>query len=124
MSVRKLGWLGVQTQKSAAMTAFCRDVLQLESILDRPDASWFKLADGTQFHVYGAGDEDHKFFGSGPVVGFQVDSFAAAHTAMTKAGIEFLYPEPQRDGGKAWQHFRAPDGNIYEIIGPDDLGPS
>lgn len=25
-------------------------------------------------------------------------------------------------GPRAWQHFRAPDGNIYEIIGPDDVG--
>jgi len=27
--------------------------------------------------------------------------------------------EPQRDGGSAWNHFRGPDGNVYEIIGPD-----
>jgi hypothetical protein len=41
---------------------------------------------------------------------------------MTAAGIEFIYPEPQRAGGRAWQHFRGPDGNIYEVIGPDDQG--
>jgi hypothetical protein len=44
------------------------------------------------------------------------------HAAMTAAGIEFIYPEPQRAGGRAWQHFRGPDGNIYEVIGPDDQG--
>jgi hypothetical protein len=27
--------------------------------------------------------------------------------------------EPQRDGGIAWNHYRGPDGNIYEIIGAD-----
>jgi hypothetical protein len=30
--------------------------------------------------------------------------------------------EPQRANGLAWQHFRAPDGDVYEIIGPDDPG--
>jgi hypothetical protein len=40
---------------------------------------------------------------------------------MVQAGIEFLYPEPQRQAGKIWQHFRAPDGNVYEIIGEDDF---
>jgi hypothetical protein len=27
--------------------------------------------------------------------------------------------EPQRDGGIAWNHYRGPDGNLYEIIGAD-----
>lgn len=122
MVVRSLGWLGLRTPDAAAMCAFYRDVLQLEVILERSDAMWFRLADGTEVHVYGPGDHDHDFFGTAPVVGFAVDSFRAAHAAMAAARIEFLYPEPQRAEGRAWQHFRAPDGNIYEIIGPDDVG--
>lgn len=81
----------------------------------------FRLDDGTEAHVYPADDPDHDFFGPGPVVGFAVASFAAAHAALVASGIEFVYPHPQRAGGRAWQHFRAPDGNVYEIIGPDDL---
>ena len=122
MAVRSLGWLGVRTRQAPAMTAFYRDVLQLEVILERPGATWFRLGDGTEVHVYGPGDEDHDFFGSAPVIGFAVDSFPDVHAAMTAAGTEFIYPEPQRAGGRAWQHFRGPDGNIYEIIGPDDQG--
>lgn len=122
MMVRSLGWMGVRTSKAAAMSAFYRDVLGLEVIREQPNASWFRLADGTEAHVYSDEDRDHSFFGSGPVVGFEVDSFAAARAAMVAAGIEFLYPEPQRKDGRAWQHFRAPDGNVYEIIGPDDIG--
>ena len=121
MTVRSLGWLGVRTSKAAAMCAFYRDVLGLEVIRELPGATWFRLADGTEAHVYAEEDEHHGFFGGGPVVGFAVDSFAATRAAMISAGVEFLYPEPQRDGGRAWQHFRAPDGNVYEIIGPDDL---
>lgn len=120
MVVRSLGWLGVRTPAVAEMCAFYREVLRLEVILERSGATWFRLADGTEVHVYGPEDEDHDFFGSGPVVGFSVDSFLAAHAALVAAGTEFLYPEPQRANGRAWQHFRGPDGNVYEIIGPDD----
>ena len=59
-----------------------------------------------------------EFFGTAPVVEFAVDSFPAAHAAMAAAGIEVVYPEPQRAGRQMWQHFHAPDGNVYEIIGP------
>jgi catechol 2,3-dioxygenase-like lactoylglutathione lyase family enzyme len=123
VKVRSLGWIGVRTAHADAMCAFYRDVLGLEVILERPGATWFRLADGTEAHVYAADDADHDFFGAGPVVGFTVESFAAAHAEMTRAGVPFVYPEPQRHGGRAWQHFRAPDGNVYEIIGPDDLPP-
>jgi len=122
MTVRSLGWLGVRTPAADAMSAFYRDVLCLEVISDRPGATWFRLPDGTEVHVYGPDDEDHRFFGTAPVIGLAVDSFRAAHAALTAARVEFLYAEPQRADGRAWQHFRAPDGNVYEIIGPDDLG--
>jgi catechol 2,3-dioxygenase-like lactoylglutathione lyase family enzyme len=121
MTVRSLGWLGVRTPAAAAMTALYRDVLGLEVIFERPGATWYRLADGTEVHVYGSDDEDHRFFGTAPVVGLAVDSFRETHAALTAAGVEFLYPEPQQADGRAWQHFRAPDGNVYEIIGPDDL---
>ena len=39
MAVRSLGWLGVRTRQAPAMTAFYRDVLQFEVILERPDAT-------------------------------------------------------------------------------------
>ncbi len=55
------------------------------------------------------------------MAGFWVDSFQAARAALEVAGAEFMYARPQRAEGRAWQHFRAPDGNVYEIIGPDDL---
>jgi catechol 2,3-dioxygenase-like lactoylglutathione lyase family enzyme len=122
MAVLSLGWLGVRTANASAMAAFYRDVLGLEVILERPGATWFRLGDGAEVHVYGPNDVDHDFFGSSPVAGFCVDSFEAARAALEAAGIEFIYQEPQRAAGRAWQHFRAPDGNVYEVIGPDDVG--
>lgn len=120
MNVRSLGWLGVRTAKAAAMSGFCRDVLGLEPIDEHLSGARFRMADGVEVHVYDGDDADHDFFGAGPVVGFAVHSFSAVRARMAKAGIEFVYPDPQRKSGRAWQHFRAPDGNVYEIIGPDD----
>jgi len=122
MKVRSLGWLGVRTASAAAMCDFCRDVLKLELLPNPSSGTRFELSDGTEIHVYGPDDTDHEFFGTSPVVGLMVESFASAHAHMTERGVEFLYPDPQRHGGKAWHHFRAADGNVYEIIGPDDLG--
>jgi catechol 2,3-dioxygenase-like lactoylglutathione lyase family enzyme len=121
VKVLSIGWLGVRTGSDLAMSAFFRDVLRLAPIDQGGTGSRFRLHDGTEAHVYPGDDVDHDFFGGGPVVGFAVASFAAAHAALVAAGIEFVYPAPQRLGGRAWQHFRAPDGNVYEIIGPDDL---
>ncbi len=121
MKVLSLGWLGVRTLRSAEMSRFYRDVLGIELLAEDSTSTRFRLADGTEAHVYGSADSEHRFFGAGPVVGFQVDSFRGAYEALTRAGTEFIYPTPQRAAGKAWQHFRAPDGNVYEIIGPDDI---
>jgi catechol 2,3-dioxygenase-like lactoylglutathione lyase family enzyme len=116
--IRSLGFLGVRTDAFAATTALYRDVLGLSPIHEGPGAAWFRAADGAQIHVYDSSDEDHAFFDRGPVVGLLVDDFDATRAAMVAAGIAFI-GEPQRDGGTAWNHFHGPDGNVYEIIGPD-----
>jgi catechol 2,3-dioxygenase-like lactoylglutathione lyase family enzyme len=116
-SIRSLGWLGVRTDHFAAMAAFYANVLGLECLSREPDDARFRLADGTEIHVYGPGDDDHAFFGAGPVVAFRVADFASTRARMIEAGAEFIGPI-QTDGAVAWNHFRAPDGNVYEIIGP------
>lgn len=120
MRVRSLGWLGIKTPKSAAMTALYRDVLQLAPIDPAASGARFRLDDGTEVHVYDESDPHHDFFGAGPVVGLEVDDFHTARERLLAHGIEFIYPEPQRAAGKIWQHFRAPDGNVYELIGDSD----
>jgi catechol 2,3-dioxygenase-like lactoylglutathione lyase family enzyme len=119
MKVTRLGWMGARTQHFDRMNEFYRGVLGLDVISIDDSSGRFKLHDGTEVHVYGPKDEHHRFFGEGPVVAFEVDDFAVAQSRLQAAGVEFVYPEPQRDSGKVWQHFRAPDGNVYEIIGDD-----
>lgn len=114
--VQSLGFLGVRTDAFDETVALYRDVLGMTPIVAGSDAAWFRAADGSQVHVYGPANDDHDFFGTAPVVGLIVDDFVATRQAMVEAGIRFI-GEPQRDGGSAWNHYRGPDGNVYEIMG-------
>lgn len=122
VKVTRLGWMGTKTQEFDRMNEFYRDVLGLDVLSIDDSSGRFKLQDGTEVHVYRPTDEDHAFFSEGPVVAFEVDDFLTARSRLLAAGIEFIYPEPQRASGKIWQHFRAPDGNVYELIGDDRRG--
>ena len=119
MKTIRLGWMGVKTPQIDEMNAFYRDVLGLEVLSVDASSGRFKLDDGTEVHVYGPKDEHHDFFGEGPVVAFHVDDFEEARRRLLAARVEFIYPQPQRAAGKIWQHFRAPDGNVYELIGDE-----
>jgi len=119
MKVTRLSWIGTKTRRFDRMNTFYRDVLSLQAVSIDDESGRFKLDDGTEVHVYGTRDQDHDFFGSGPVVAFEVDDFAAARARLLGAGTEFIYEEPRRASGRIWQHFIAPDGNVYEIIGND-----
>jgi hypothetical protein len=119
MKVTRLGWIGTKTRQFDRMNTFYRDVLSLEVLSIDDESGRFKLDDGAEVHVYGSQDQDHEFFGSGPVVAFEVDDCAAARARLLSVGTGFLYEEPPRALGKIWQHFIAPDGNVYEIIGND-----
>jgi catechol 2,3-dioxygenase-like lactoylglutathione lyase family enzyme len=111
--------MGTKTRQFDRMNAFYRDVLRLEVLSIDDESGRFKLDDGTEVHIYGPQDQDHEFFGSGPVIAFEVDDFATARDRLLSVGTEFIYEEPQRALGRIWQHFIAPDGNVYEIIGND-----
>lgn len=115
MSARSLVWLGVRTAAFAEMVRLYRDGFGLPVIRETETAVWFRMADGNEVHVYAQDDADHAFFGSGPVAGFLVDDFAAARAALTAQGAVFL-GKPQAEGGAIWCHYRAPDGNVYEIM--------
>ena len=49
------------------------------------------------------------------VVGFEVDDFWRTRALMLAAGTEFIGPVQETET-RVWNHFRGPDGNIYEIM--------
>src|SRR5688572_4905650 len=83
-------WMGVRTNKFQETVGFYREVMRLTLLREGADFAWFALANGVELHVYGPSDEDHRFFGVGPVVGFEVTDFSLTRSRMVESGIEFI----------------------------------
>lgn len=119
MEVKGLAWVGTRTAEYDAMVRFFRDVLGLRMAHKQPDFAVFRTPNGETVEVFGPSDTDHAHFDAGPVVGFLVEDVAAARAELEGAGtVDLLGPLRAWPGGTASQHFRAPDGNVYEVLGP------
>ena len=61
-------------------------------------------------------------FEDAPVAGFLVDDVAAARAELEQLeGVEFIGPIHDDGGfGNQWSHFRAPDGQVYEVTNRPD----
>ena len=117
MRVKGLTWVGIKTSNIEQMIRLFRDVLGLPSHFDEADFAAFDLANGDEIEVFGPGDKDSDHFTTGLVVGFLVEDMAEARSELEDSGlVQFFGPTVKADsGGWSWAHFRAPDGNIYEI---------
>lgn len=103
----------------SAMERLFQDVLGLQLAHERRDFPVFRTSNGDTVEVFGPSEIDHRHFDAGPVVGFHVDDVAAARVKLQAAGaVELIGPLRSWPGGTASQHFRAPDGNVYEVLGP------
>ena len=119
MEVKGLAWVGTRTSEYDAMVRLFRDGLGLQLAHEEPDFAGLVMPNGDKVEVFGPSDTEHTHFDSGPVVGFLVDDVAAARAQLEAMGmVEFIGPLHSWPGGTAWQHFRAPDGNVYELVGP------
>ena len=117
MTVLKVDFVGIRTNRLDETVALFRDVLGVQVARQSDESVRFRLADNTLLELYGPRDEFHAFFATGPVVAFRVDDFAVARQAMADAGVKFI-GEVQTADGVSWQHFYCPDGAILELIGP------
>ena len=114
MQVTRIGWAGTRTGDYSAMVEFLTAVLGLTLAHEAPDFAVLDLPSGDTFEVFGPSDQDHLYFTSGPVVGFVVEDLPAAVAELERAGVELLGGDVD-DRGEGWRHFRAPDGNVYEL---------
>ena len=114
------GWLGTRTDRYHELNDFYRDVMGLTLHHEEPDFAVFKLPDGSAVEVFGPSDEQHTHFATGPVV----DDIDKARARLEAGGAKFIGPvhrwEPTNE---AWSHFRAPDGNVYELTQPSQATP-
>ena len=116
MEITGLAWVGTRTSEYEPMVAFLKDVFRLTPDLEEDGFAVFRLPNGDTIEVFGDDDEHHRFFTTGPVVGFRVADVPTAQAEMEAAGIEFLGRPGSSADGYLWSHFRAPDGNVYEIV--------
>jgi catechol 2,3-dioxygenase-like lactoylglutathione lyase family enzyme len=117
MKVKRLGWLGVRTDRFEAMVAMLRDTMGLPLQIDQPGRAMFALPNGDPIDVFDIGLPAYERFTTGPVVGFVVDDVEAGARELAEAGVEVF--EVQRGDGFMWAHFRGPDGNLYELQSTD-----
>ena len=111
MEIRSLGWLGVRTANADALADFYSRVLGLRLTHEEPGFRVYRLPDGSNVEIFDVDRPGKDHFDTGPVVGFAVPDLAAAVAELRAAGVELL-GEP----GPTWQHFRGPDGNVYELV--------
>jgi len=124
MEVRRIAWLGVRTERADAMVDFLQDTLGL-TLEHAEEGQWvFSLPDGGKAEVFSSDSPHNAHFEDGPVAGFYVDDVTRAAQELRAAGIEIVHgPVVDEDGDAAWVHFRAPDGNLYELTQGSDLDP-
>jgi predicted enzyme related to lactoylglutathione lyase len=119
MKVRGIRWVGVKTEDVPRLSKFFQQVMGLSPVSEQPDFVVFTLPNGDQLELFGPnGPDPPEQFGSNPVVcGFLVDDIESARRELIDAGIELLGPVQYSSskGGSAWQHFRGPDGLVYEL---------
>jgi catechol 2,3-dioxygenase-like lactoylglutathione lyase family enzyme len=114
VQVTAIGWAGTRTGADGAMVEFLTTVLGLTVAHQEQGVTALELPSGERFEVFGPDDEDHRYFTTGPVVGFVVQGLPAAVAELEQAGVELLGGHVD-EAGEGWRHFRAPDGNVYEL---------
>lgn len=111
MEITGLGWSGTRTEHAEELAQFYENVLGLRKVYSEPEFWVFELPDGRHVEVFGTRYAGKQYMETGPVVGFAVAELPKAVAELRRAGVELL-GEP----GPTWQHFRGPDGNVYELV--------
>lgn len=124
MRIRGLSFLGVQTTAFKDLKDFFESVLGLTVKHESPDFVAFIAPDGSRIEVFGPASEwkeEHEHFTTGPVGGFEIDDIHEGKRLLTEHAIELLGDIQGTPGRTQWLHFRAPDGNVYELVHHPDL---
>ena len=117
VEVRNIRWIGVPTENYDAMRELLERVMGLRVNFDEPTTVELETTEGDEIQLMAPGDPYFDFFrdhARGPVPLFEVDDVHAARADLEAAGIAII-GEIGRDSRWEWIHFRAPDGNLYEL---------
>jgi catechol 2,3-dioxygenase-like lactoylglutathione lyase family enzyme len=125
VNVKGIRWVGVGTDRVVRMRSFAVDVLGMRPAgEDREDFVELSMDDGTKLELFGpdAPEATPWQFEANPVIaGFLVDDIEAAREELARTpDVELLGELQVMPDGYAWQHFRAPDGHVYELTADPD----
>lgn len=117
MHIKGLSWAGVKTDRYEEMARFFESVIGLDVIVQRKDFVVFRLPSGDQLELFGprGPDPDEQFAHDAVVAGLLVEDIDQATEELRQAGVELIGDRGEGSGGYAWQHFRAPDGKVFEL---------
>jgi catechol 2,3-dioxygenase-like lactoylglutathione lyase family enzyme len=118
VKVKRVGYVGVRTDKVAEMTGFFRDVLGLEAVGEQETMTFSRLPTG-EFdfaEVFAEGHDDERLMPNGVdfQIAFIVDDVDEARRECEAAGTEIL-GDTVRGKNISWFFLRAPDGRVYII---------
>ena len=114
MRVKGIVWTGVQTERFDDMKAFMAALFDTPAPVEEPGFALWNLPNGDLFELFTQGDKPS--FAGAPVVGFQVEDIDEARREIEAAGARIVGGYgPNADGYRS-VHFRAPDGNVYELV--------
>ena len=125
VEVKGIHWLGVGTDRVSELRTFAVEVLGMR--VDHEDADQFvdlTMANGARLEIFGPearADSPWQFESNPVVAGFLVDDIEAAREELARTpNVELLGEVGRLPSGYAWQHFRAPDGLVYELTADPD----
>ena len=115
MKVLGIVWLGTRTERFHDMASFFEDTMGFIPASSADGFRGYRLGNADTVELFAIANADQAHMDTGPVPGFLVTDIASACDELRAAGVE-LIGALQRSGLYAWQHFRAPDGNVYELV--------
>ncbi len=113
MKLLGIVWTGVETAQFDAMATFMERLIGTVATRQEPGFRLWSLPDGDIVELYAGGAKPS--FGSAPVAGFRVGALHAGRNLLADLGAEIVGSYGPNADGYASIHFRAPDGNIYEL---------
>jgi catechol 2,3-dioxygenase-like lactoylglutathione lyase family enzyme len=125
VEVKGVHWLGVGTDRVSELRTFAVEVLGMR--VDHEDTDQFvdlTMVNGARLEIFGPearADSPWQFESNPVVAGFLVDDIEAAREELARTpNVELLGEVGRLPSGYAWQHFRAPDGHVYELTADPD----
>ena len=112
MKIQGIVFAGTGTASRPQMAAFARDVLGLSPAhVMGVEADLFDLPDGSSFAVASPQGMGATFRS----LGFLVDDIEAAVQELRAAGAD-VDDDISENARERYVHFRAPDGQLYELV--------